>query len=221
MITLHEELYRGRGLSQRLAACPIVVCGAGALGGNLAENLVRCGARALSVIDRDRVAEHNLSTQPYGRADIGNQKAKMLAHFLYRATGTTITSHCLQLTADNRQRLLGQADLVVDCFDNSESRALLTGCSSPCLHVGLSGGFAEVLWNEVYRVPQDLGEGPPSPRGGGGGGGGNESCDYPLARNIVSLAVATASEAIFLFLATGERRSYTITLADLKITPFL
>ena len=206
---LHEELYRGKALLQRLAGCAIAVCGAGALGANLVENLVRCGARTLTVIDMDRVAEHNLSTQPYGRADIGSQKAKMLSHGLYRATGVSVSAHCLELKADNIQRLLAPAQLVVDCFDNSASRRLLTDYASQrgsaCLHVGLSADFAEVLWNEVYRVPSASGE---------------DGCDYPLARNIVQLAVATASEAIFAFLERGERCNFTITLADLSIRPF-
>ena len=208
-VLLHEELYRGPVLLERLSECQIVVCGAGALGSNLAESLTRCGARRLSVIDRDRVEEHNLSTQPYGRADIGGQKAKMLSHWLYRATGIAVTGHCLELKADNVKKLLAGAHLVVDCFDNTLSRQLVTDfcreANLNCLHVGLSADFAEVLWNEVYRVPQM---------------GNLDGCDYPLARNIVQLAVATASEVIFTFLASGTRANYTVTLADLSIRPF-
>lgn len=207
---LHEELYRGRSLLERLASFPVTLCGAGALGANLAENLVRSGARKITVIDKDRVEEHNLSTQPYGRADVGSQKAKILSHSLYRSTGVSIEAHCLELNADNVKRLLKGAGLVVDCFDNTASRRLVSDfCRDQhqdCLHVGLAADFAEVLWNEVYRVPQMAGA---------------DGCDYPLARNIVQLAVVTASEAILAFLASGARRNYTVTLGDLNISPFV
>jgi molybdopterin/thiamine biosynthesis adenylyltransferase len=43
----------------------VTVCGAGALGANITENLARSGAGSLVVIDRDRIEERNLSTQPY------------------------------------------------------------------------------------------------------------------------------------------------------------
>jgi len=42
--------------------------GAGALGSNFVEPLVRQGARSVRVIDRDRVEEHNVGTQDTARA---------------------------------------------------------------------------------------------------------------------------------------------------------
>ncbi len=47
---------------QRLRQVLVTVCGAGALGANLAENLARQGFTRIRVIDRDRVEERNLST---------------------------------------------------------------------------------------------------------------------------------------------------------------
>ena len=42
------------------------MCGAGAVGSNLVDNLARQGAENLCVVDRDRVEEHNVSTQVWG-----------------------------------------------------------------------------------------------------------------------------------------------------------
>jgi tRNA A37 threonylcarbamoyladenosine dehydratase len=42
---------------------PVTVCGAGALGANT-ESLARSGFGQLTVVDRDRIEERNLSTQP-------------------------------------------------------------------------------------------------------------------------------------------------------------
>jgi molybdopterin/thiamine biosynthesis adenylyltransferase len=99
-----------------------VQCGAGALRANLCEALARCGAGRLSVIDRDRVEPHNLSTQPYSRAEVGVFKARALANALFRALGTNVEAHVGELNADNCHKLLRGSELVVDCFDNGTSR---------------------------------------------------------------------------------------------------
>jgi hypothetical protein len=42
-------------------------------------------------------------------------------------------------------------------------------------------------------------------------------CDYPLARNLVLLSVAIASEAIVRFASRGVRESGTATLGDFAV----
>lgn len=193
----------------RVRDLPLTVCGAGALGANIAESLARQGFGRLRVVDRDRVEERNLCTQPYGRAEIGAHKARLLAHALYRALGVEVDARTEELTARNAVKLLGGSALVVDAFDNSVARgAVHDYCAAagvPGLHAGLAGDYAEVIWNEVYRVPSAAQD---------------DVCDYPLARNLVMLAVAVACEAVVEFVATGARRSFTITLRDLAVRPF-
>jgi tRNA A37 threonylcarbamoyladenosine dehydratase len=58
----HEQLYRTPALMARLGEFSVAVCGAGALGANIAESLARMGFRQLRIIDRDRIEERNLST---------------------------------------------------------------------------------------------------------------------------------------------------------------
>jgi molybdopterin-synthase adenylyltransferase len=208
-IFLHEQIYRSGAAMERMKARSIVVCGAGALGGNIAENLVRMGYGNLRVIDCDRIEEHNLSTQPYYKTDIGGFKAKVLANSLYRAIGAKIQTDTKRLTADNVGSLLQGADLVIDAFDNSASRQVLKDyCrlqSVACLHAGMAADYAEVIWNDNYRVPSDT-------KG--------DVCDYPLARNLVMLTVAASCEVITQFVVTNEQRDYTITLKDVNIQPF-
>jgi tRNA A37 threonylcarbamoyladenosine dehydratase len=83
----HEQLYRGADLISRLAALRVTLCGAGAVGSNLADNLVRQGLSRLRVIDHDRVEEHNVSTQLYGEDEVGTFKAEALRNRLFRAAG--------------------------------------------------------------------------------------------------------------------------------------
>jgi molybdopterin/thiamine biosynthesis adenylyltransferase len=206
----HEQLYRTPEVLARCAEFPVAVCGAGALGANLLESLARTGFGRLRVVDRDRVEARNLSTQPYYRADAGAYKARVLANALYRAVGVEVDARPQELTAANAPKLLAGSALVVDVFDNSASRRVLkeyaaaTGLA--CLHAGLAGDYAEVVWNEIYRVPSAAQD---------------DVCDYPLARNLVLLAVAVACESITEFVAGGARRSHTITLRDFAISSYL
>jgi len=55
-------------------------------------------------VDRDRIEEHSLSTQPYQRSEIGSPKAKLLANNLYRAVGVAIAPIPKELTAENADK---------------------------------------------------------------------------------------------------------------------
>lgn len=202
----HESAYRSPELMEKIKTHRIVICGAGALGANIAESLTRQGFGSLTVIDKDRVEDHNRATQPYGKADVGAQKAKALYARLYRDTGTQITAIAKELTPENAKKLL-QGDLVIDAFDNTESRqAVKDACLNlniPCLHVGLASNYGEVIWNEVYKVPKATD---------------TDLCDYPLARNIVMLTISVACEIVFQSIESGINinRAVSITLKDLK-----
>ena len=67
-----HELLVSRPLcdQDKLAAARITVCGAGALGSHLADNLARQGAAKLAVVDFDRVEAHNVGTQLYRRDEV-------------------------------------------------------------------------------------------------------------------------------------------------------
>jgi molybdopterin/thiamine biosynthesis adenylyltransferase len=208
-IFFHEQLHRTPALMAQIKDFPVTVCGAGALGANITENLARSGAGSLVVIDRDRIEERNLSTQPYYKSDVGAYKAKILTNTLYRALGVTVDGRSKELTAANAPQLLRDTSLVIDTFDNSSARqAVKDYCKEaklPCLHVGLASDYAEVIWNDIYRVPSAAND---------------DVCDYPLARNLVMLTVAVACEVIITFVASGQRQSFTVTLGDFAIKPF-
>jgi molybdopterin/thiamine biosynthesis adenylyltransferase len=213
----HEALYRGDDALARLAQVRLVVCGAGAVGSNLVDNLVRQGFRQMTVIDFDRIEAHNVGTQTYAESDVGAFKVEVLQAEVFRAVGVEITAVRQRLTAQNVNKLLRNAEpstdsgqvLVVDGFDNHDSRALVAEhCQAhgiPCLHVGLDAGYAEVLWNEGYRVPHDAER------------DGTDVCDYPLARNLIQFAVAVASEAVVRYVLEGRQQGYSFTLRDLSI----
>ena len=204
----HEVLYRGEEALARLGAVRLIVCGAGAVGSNLVNNLVRQGFRSIRVIDDDRVEPQNIGTQTYSFNDVGAFKVEVLQAEVFRAVGVEIEAERRRLNEKNVEKLLAGAGIVIDGFDNTASRLLVTEyCqknSIPCLHVGLSADYAEVFWNDAYRVPRD-------------GAGGVDVCDYPLARNLSQFAVALASEALVRYVLTGQRQNFSFTLNDLRI----
>lgn len=202
----HEQIYRGKEVMQKLASTPLHICGAGALGANIAVNLARLGWKKITVIDMDRIEEHNVGTQVYSLEDVGAKKADMLRNIIYREVGEEVAVHAEQLTDKNIGKLLKGAQLVLDTFDNTASRAAVKKyCldnTINCLHAGVSDAYGEVIWNEKYRVPSDVGI---------------DVCDYPLSRNLILLVSGVASEVLVRFAAHGDKEGYSITLGDLII----
>lgn len=207
----HEEIYRGADLIKRLAAKQLVLCGDGAIGSNLADTLVRQGFSKLRLIDKDRVDTHNINTQVFEEADVGALKVAATQNRVFRTVGVEIETESKELTAANVKKLLKGADLVIDGFDNNQSRRLVQDhcrkTGTPCLHAGLHTDYGEVVWDEVYTVPQDTD---------------GDVCDYPLARNLVMMVVAVAAEEIldFCLKVPPRKRSSAVTLGDLRIVPY-
>jgi molybdopterin/thiamine biosynthesis adenylyltransferase len=207
---VHEEAYRGADTIKRIALFGrIVVCGCGAVGSNLIDNLVRQGFKNITTIDFDRVEDHNRHTQIWGRKEMGHAKVAVMKNRIFTEHGIIIEDIPKKLDESNILKLLLGACLVVDGFDNSESRKIVTDHCRKfqlfCLHVGMNGDYAEVMWNDVYKVPK---------------GGGKDVCDYPLARNLVLLAVSVATEAIIRLVDKGVKENYTITLGDFGIRKY-
>jgi molybdopterin/thiamine biosynthesis adenylyltransferase len=204
----HEAIYRGDKHLAKLAEQRLTICGAGALGSQLADNLARQGFQQIRVIDRDRVEEHNVSTQLYGESDIGAWKVEVLRQRLFRATGIELDAVRKELSERTARGLLQDGGLVIDTFDNSASRRLVQehcrGLQLACLHVGLHADYGEVIWDERYRVPQDVV---------------GDVCDYPLARNLVLLVIAVASEVVVRYVLDGARHDWSATLRDFAIRP--
>jgi molybdopterin/thiamine biosynthesis adenylyltransferase len=202
----HEVIYRGKEDIEKLSRARLIVCGAGALGSNLVAHLCRQGFKKMTVLDRDRVEEQNIGTQVYSIDDIGGLKAEILRNLIYREVGEDIEAISKELTAKNASKYLNGFDVVIDSFDNSVSRRVITDVcketNTPCLHIGVNGDYGELRWNEKYIVPSDAGD---------------DICDYPLARNLILLVTAVAGEVLIRFIVDGNKENYSITLADLSI----
>jgi hypothetical protein len=209
----HEQRYRDLAPA---AGRLVTICGAGALGANLAEALARMGLRALRVIDRDRVEAHNLSTQPWEQQDIGAPKVRVLSASLHRAVGARLDARHVELADANAATLLGGSAVVVDAFDNLPSRRSVARAADqlglPCLHIALGpgGDYGCGLWGSAYSLGES-GPGALEPRALA------DACDYPLTRPLAMLIAAAAAEVLIAALLGQPQRGFEVTLRDLRL----
>ncbi len=204
----HESLYRGKGVLEKRSKAKVLLCGLGALGSFLSDLLARQGYLSLTGVDFDKVDRSNFGTQNYGKSDIGRSKVSQARTNTFNRIGVVIDPIHKKLIAGN-VKLVAGFDLVVDLFDNSESRQLLFDACNfhkiPCLHAGMASiGYFEVKWNEVYTPPKKTPEG-------------DAPCDYPLAANLVTLCVGITAEIINRFIDTSEKRSVEFWLDSLSL----
>jgi molybdopterin-synthase adenylyltransferase len=126
-----QELFAGIGRDgqEKIRAARVAVVGCGALGSSLAEMMVRAGAGAVTVIDRDYVEESNLQRQSlYDESDVarGIPKAAAAAGRLSALNSdVTVRGVVADLAADNAGELLGGSTVVLDGTDNFETRFLV------------------------------------------------------------------------------------------------
>lgn len=135
----------------------ILFCGGGALGSH-ALFLARDLEHELAVIDVDRVETKNLASQWFVKQMVGKNKATSLKMQLLNFYDVKIQDYTVKLTALNVDALLGDAGLVVECFDNAESRRVVQNYvrskQKPCIHAGLAanGEFGVVRWDQHFTI---------------------------------------------------------------------
>lgn len=119
----------------------VLVIGAGGLGCAVLPRLARMAIGRLTIVDGDRVAEHNLERQPlYDLMDVGAFKASTAAAWMRQimATGDA-TGIDVFVDASNAQELIGDADLVVEAVDDLHAKQLIDRVCGE-LHVPLVSG---------------------------------------------------------------------------------
>jgi len=109
----------------KLRTATVGIAGLGGLGSNLAVALTRSGIGRLIMVDFDRVEPGNLNRQQYTRDDIGAFKADALAGYLRRIDpDVELATHTVTLTPENIPALFGAADVVAECLDWADTKAM-------------------------------------------------------------------------------------------------
>jgi adenylyltransferase/sulfurtransferase len=145
----------------RLAESNVFIVGCGALGGFQANLLARAGLGRIRIADRDLVEWSNLQRQVlFDESDaVANvPKAEAAARCL-RAINSSISieSLAVDVTTQNAESLLADADLVLDGTDNFETRYLL---NDVCVKLGKPWVYGGVLGTIGMVMPVMPGHGP-------------------------------------------------------------
>ncbi len=187
----------------------IILCGVGALGSTSAL-LLRSIDAELVFIDFDRVESKNLMAQAFVKASLGKNKADAMKLQLANFYGVKSESFPVRLTADNTDKLLEKADLLIDGFDNRESRELLSGyarrTNKALVHAAISGDgtFGIVRWDERFQADAEDREG-------------QATCEGGEHLPFIGLVAATLARIVQDHLKEGTRRDAMISLAS--VTP--
>jgi adenylyltransferase/sulfurtransferase len=119
----------GESGQQRLRDAHALLVGCGALGSVIADSLARAGVGRLTIVDRDVVEITNLQRQVlFDEADVEAAVPKAIAaqSKLARINSEITVTACVDdFSHRNAERLLGDADVIVDGLDNFETRYLL------------------------------------------------------------------------------------------------
>lgn len=119
----------GEAGQHRLASSRAVIVGCGALGSAQANALARAGVGFLRIVDRDLVEECNLQRQMLFDEDDAREALPkaIAAERKLKAINSSVEVHGVvaDLTPENAEELLAEADLILDGTDNFETRLLV------------------------------------------------------------------------------------------------
>lgn len=112
---------------ERFFSAVVAICGLGGLGSNIAIALARAGIGRLILIDFDQVDLTNLHRQQYNASQIGWFKTDALASNLRQINPyIELETHTVKITEENAEKLLRNADIICEAFDDAEAKAMLT-----------------------------------------------------------------------------------------------
>jgi molybdopterin-synthase adenylyltransferase len=187
----------------------LVFCGVGALGSTAAV-LCRNLQASLRFIDFDRVESKNVLAQAFVKQSVGKNKAEALKAQLLNFYGVKAEATGVRVTADNVATLTADASLLIDCFDNAASRALLSAharaAGLPLVHAAISadGTFGLVRWDERFTPDAE-------------DRAGQATCEGGDHLPIIGLLAAALARTVQDFLTLGTRRDSMVGLA--AVTP--
>ena len=129
----------------------IAIIGLGALGTVAADLLIRNGIGNLLLIDRDIIEESNLTRQAlFYEEDVGRSKVYAAKEKLSKINRKCrITAKPIDLNPENAS-ILKEADLILDCTDNLETRYLINDF---CRKEKIIWIFASAIKTSGYIMP--------------------------------------------------------------------
>ncbi|WP_042432646.1 ThiF family adenylyltransferase [Streptacidiphilus anmyonensis] len=136
----------------------VLIVGAGAVGGFLAEELARIGFSPIRLVDRDVLETENLVRHPLGAPQLGQPKAPALAEAIRRAfppcEATGLHADFTELPDEVQRALVREADVVVAATDSAACQRRVNGLA---LAVGRPAAYPAV-WVDPRIRDAEVGE---------------------------------------------------------------
>ena len=135
---------------EKIRQTKVAVIGAGALGQMAAHQLVRSGFEQLILVDGDVLEYSNFNRQLYATdSTVGRSKVEVLkAGLLDIHPQIDITTYETFLNGNNGKELVSEADIVVDCVDDMETKVylekLMDELNIPLVHGAVEGWYGQV-----------------------------------------------------------------------------
>jgi molybdopterin/thiamine biosynthesis adenylyltransferase len=149
----------GQNGQEHLATKHVIIIGAGGLGSNSANMLIRMGIGNIDIIDDDIIDITNLHrTSVFSEKDIGKSKAVVLQEKLQ----TVNTNVCLKgidqrVTSKNIKSFIRNTDLIIDGTDNISLRLLINETSIknniPWIYAGVNETIGMVMGILPKKTP--------------------------------------------------------------------
>lgn len=157
-----------RSEQQRFKDAKIAVIGCGGIGGETIEMLARMGVGSLTVVDEDAFDMSNLNRQTLASmADLGIEKSAVAKEKVRLINPyVDITSYSEHVDETNIDKIIGDADIVIDALDNVLTRVILSRKAKekgiPFIHGAIHGTLGQVTvflpdsektYEEMFNLP--------------------------------------------------------------------
>lgn len=147
------------GVHGRMKSARVGIAGLGGLGSVVAQSLARVGVGELVLVDFDVVEPSNLNRQYYRVEDIGLAKTEAMFRQLRSVNPyTSVITHHVVLDEKNIPGIFSGVEILVECLDRAEAKAMLIRTASEHLPgtfiVGASGvaGYGESNKIQTLRL---------------------------------------------------------------------
>lgn len=187
----------------------ITIVGVGALGSHVLQFARNLDAQ-FTIVDFDRVEQKNTLSQFHTAMGTGKNKAAALRQLMQGLYKKNIYACTNKLTVENIYQILSdKPDLIVDCVDNLEARALLKTYSdtskASLLHGALAanGEFGACLWTDKFKPDAKPSEDAPT-------------CEDGEQLPFITLVSSVIASSVQSFLSDGSKKSYFIYPEGIK-----
>ena len=144
---------------KKIREARVLLVGCGALGSNIANNLVRAGVGKITIVDRDFLEINNLQRQMlFDEEDVAASlpKAVAAANKLRKINSEVeVVSIVADVNPSNIEALVRDADVVLDGTDNFETRYLI---NDACVELGkpwIYGGVLASYGTTMTIIPHE------------------------------------------------------------------